>query len=153
WIDSFDHDASPRLRPRSGVLGNSLVNSKATVLRSFEVLVSHGIDRFEHQGKWLVSYSIDVVVDPLLKRGHLAFHDLDGGCLLLRVAPVDVESGLDARREQQRNACSDADVFGLELSDLRHDADDVPCSVAEKVDRVLNPPGSHQRAAVDRNPQ
>jgi hypothetical protein len=67
--------------------------------------------------------------------------DLDRGGLLLRVAPVDVQSGLDARSEEQRGAGLAADLLFASVGDLRHDSHDASRGVAEQVDRVFNPPG------------
>ena len=73
----------------------------------------------------------------------MSLDDVHGHRLLLGVAPIDVESGLDARCEKEWDARLTADLLRLALGEFRHESHDAPCSMAEKVERVLNPPGSH----------
>src|SRR4029077_1233698 len=84
---------------------------------------------------------VQVKVYPALQRGNLPLDDLHGHGFLLRVAPVDVESRLDARCEQQRDASLAADLCGLQLSQFRDDLHDATRGVTQKVDRVFHPPG------------
>jgi len=78
-----------------------------------------------------------------LKGADLPLHDLYTGGLLLRVTPVEIKPGFDARSEQQGRTGFATDLLGLALGQLRHDSHDGAGCVAEQVDRVLNPPGSH----------
>ena len=86
---------------------------------------------------------VEMTVQPPLQRRDLPFDDLHRHRLLLGIAPVDVEPGLDARREQKWNAGLTADLRRVALGQLRHELHDAACGVAEKVDRILNLPGSH----------
>src|SRR5262249_13565794 len=98
-------------------------------------------DRVEVRSQGLRDNVIEVPVDPLLQRRDLLLDDLDGHRLLLGIAPVDVEPGFDAWRQEQWDAGLSADVLRVALSDLGHDAYDAARCVTEQVDRVLNPPG------------
>ena len=133
------------------ILGDALADAHA-VLALLQVLVTNRGDGLEKRPQRRLDDVVQMPLDPSHQRRHLLLDNLDRRRLLARVAPVDVEPSLDARREQQLDACLAADLFLPELGDLRHDPDDASRCVTEQVDRVFNPPGPHQRAAVHRHP-
>jgi hypothetical protein len=131
---------------------DAFANARPSGRRDLEVLRAHRRNRLDEAAERLRFVGVQVALDPLVQRRNLPLHDLDCGRFLLRVAPIDVESSLHARREQQRYACLAADVRGVTVEDLRHELNDAACGMAEKVDRVFDPPGPYERAAVDRHP-
>ena len=83
-----------------------------------------------------------MTVHPTLERRNLPLDDVHGHGLLFRVAPVDVEPGFDARCEQKRDTCLAANLLGVAIGQLGHELNDAARGVAEKVNSVLNLPGS-----------
>jgi hypothetical protein len=57
------------------------------------------------------------------------------------VVPIDVESGLDAAGRQQGNIRLLAHLFDIRAEGDGDALGDLPASMAEQVDGVLNPPG------------
>jgi hypothetical protein len=70
--------------------------------------------------------------------GDLTFDDLDRRDLLFGVAPIDVKTGLDAWREEQRDPSLSADLFLAAPGQVLHEAYDASCGMTEEVDRVFN---------------
>src|SRR5690606_5362752 len=131
----------------------ALANRDGSPRTALEILSTHHVDSFEERAERLAFVAIEVSLDPRLKRRNLALDNLDRRGLLLGVAPVDVERRLDARPKKQTGARPAADVLLGNVENLRHDADYRTCCMAEKVDRVLYPPGPYERAAIDRDAQ
>src|SRR5262249_564606 len=103
------------------VRGHALADLNATLRRRFPVLSTHHRERFEVGGQRLRD-GLEVLVHPSLQRTDLTLHDLDGGGLLLGVAPIDIETCLDAGSKQQGGACTEADGLRLDLQELRRDS-------------------------------
>src|SRR5229473_3533888 len=75
---------------------------------------------------------------------------LDRLVLLLGIIPVDIEPGLDTRRQEQRNPRLPADLLAGRVREPGGAGDELARSVAEQIERIFNPPGSFKRAGIDR---
>ena len=91
YLAVADRDAAVRC--------DALADASPAVRGAFQVLRAHLPEGFDVRSQRLGHDVVEVTVYPALERGDLALDDLHGHRLLFRVAPVDVESGLDARCE------------------------------------------------------
>src|SRR5262245_17855630 len=91
----------------------AFANSHSAVARRFEVLLTNLHERVNIRLQRTFDDVVDMPLDPTMKRGNLPFNDFDRRGFLPCVAPIDVESGLDAWRQEQRNSRSARDLFGL----------------------------------------
>jgi hypothetical protein len=116
-----------------------VIHANTCILGLLEVLIPDRRDGFEvaAAGNTLVQ----MLLHPALQRRSLLLDDLDRRRFLARIAPVDVEPGLDARAKKQRNARLAADLSGARsVSFATSFTINLRC-VPSRVDRVFNPPG------------
>ena len=59
-----------------------------------------------------------------------------------RVAPIDVEAGLDTRRQQHFRVRAMADLCEGQTAHIGGALGDLACGMAQEVEGVLNPPGA-----------
>src|SRR5664279_2635274 len=95
---------------------DALPNLNRPVFGHLKVLVMNLHNGINVWAKWLGNNLIQVSINPALQRGHLPLYDLNRHGLLLGIAPVDVQTRLDAGCEQQRDTCLAANVLGCTIS-------------------------------------
>src|SRR3989454_5365095 len=116
---------------------------------NLQVLLAHLRERLDVRLERLL-YRQLFLVQPVIESGQLSGELLDRLVLLLGIVPVDIEPGLDARRQEQRDPRFPADLLAARTGKLGGSSDDLTRSVAEQVERVFNPPGPLKRAGIDR---
>src|SRR5450432_1764102 len=143
----FDRDAA--------VLGYAVADSHSASARiRFKVLTSDLLERLHvHFERRLPQLVRQVLPQPLLKRVELHGQDLDSLRLLGGVVPVQVETRLDARLEEQRNARSSADLRFGPPEKLRGAVDNLSGSVPQQVECVLDSAGTFERLRIDGDAQ
>src|SRR3989449_716484 len=94
-----------------------------------------------------------LLLQPSLQRVQLRRERLDRLVLLPGIAPINVEGGLDAFGEQQRDPGLGAQSLFFPSQQFRRAADDLPRRVREQVEGVLDATGALQRRRVDAHPE
>src|SRR3989442_13045449 len=130
------------------VLGAAAPQTHAAI-GNLQVLLAHLRERLDVRLERLL-YRQLFLVQPVIESGQLSGELLHRLVLLLGVVPVDIEPGLDARRQEQRDPRFPADLLAARTGKLGGSSDDLTRSVAEQVERVFNPPGPLKRAGIDR---
>lgn len=89
----------------------------------------------------------------MLQAGELLDDGRDRAGFFVGITPVEIEPGLDARREKQRAAGFTTYAVLGPTQQLRGTRDDLATCMPQQIDRVLDAPSAFERAGVHRDPQ
>src|SRR2546427_11908689 len=107
----------------AAVLGDAASQTHAAI-GNLQVLLAHLRERLDVRLERLL-YRQLFLVQPVIESGQLSGELLDRLVLLLGVVPVDIEPGLDARRQEQRDPRFPADLLAARTGKLGGSSDDL----------------------------